>query len=115
MNSIKYQQVNNSNSNESISATKTIDLEEMQKEVDTMKSRMKNTRMNIIESNRLSNDTIHLKNREISDNFIKHHSLNNRSGSYFDEKDKNLKAFKFNQNEIKIPECVGKEAEPKSE
>ena len=61
MDRIMHQHIEKSNSYESVSLNKTIDLEEMQKEVDKIKSKMRQARMNIIECNRISNETIYSK------------------------------------------------------
>ena len=54
-------------------------------------------------------------NRDTTDNFIKHHSLNNRNKNYFEPKDSKLTSFKLNnQNEIKSPEFI-REFENQSE
>lgn len=111
-----YQHIEKSNSYESISLNKTIDLEEMQKEVDKIKNKIKQARLNIVEVNKASNETLHAINREATDNFIKHHSLNNRNKNYFDHKDSIPASFKIkNKKETKIPEFIKHELEDQSE
>lgn len=56
-----YQNMEKSNSYENMSLNKTIDLEEMQKEVDKIKSKMRQARMNIVDSHKASNETLYAK------------------------------------------------------
>ena len=55
------QHIEKSNSYENMSLNKTIDLEEMQKEVDKIKTKIKQARINIIDSNKASNETLYTK------------------------------------------------------
>jgi hypothetical protein len=105
-----FSKINESHSNESLS--KTIDLEEVQREVETIKARMNQNRKHILESNRLSKDTINMKNREMTDNYICHSKK--RGTNFFESKPGDLSPFKLTRpNEIKIPEWISREKEKK--
>jgi hypothetical protein len=53
-----------------VSANKTTELEEIQKEIELVKAKIWSKRKHVLESNRISKDTIQMKNREVTENFI---------------------------------------------
>lgn len=105
-----FLKINESYSNESLS--KTIDLEEIQREVETIKTKMNLNRKHILDWNRISKDTINTKNREMTDNYICHNKK--RGTNFFESRPGDLSPFKLTRpNEIKIPEWINREREKK--
>lgn len=57
-----------------------------------------------------------LNNWDTTDNFIKHHSLNNRNKNYFDRKESIPAPLKVNhKNDIRIQDFMKRETENQSE
>lgn len=103
---------NLNDSDEVISHNKTIDLEDIQKEVESVKARMKlNNKRRILDPNRFSKDAIQMKNREMTDNFIKH--TNKKQGNLFETQIGNLSPFKLGKPEVKMdPLVISHEQKP---
>lgn len=60
------------NSNESASLNKTIDLNEAQREVENIKSKIKNARRNVITSIHHSNEGFDINTKDFSNKYTKH-------------------------------------------